>query len=98
VLLAAGTPGKRMALPNARVLIHQPYTETGRGQVSDLEIQAAEIQRMRELLEVLLAKHSHKSQQEISEDIERDKILTAEESLQYGFIDQIISTRKTVAV
>ncbi|WP_152627549.1 MULTISPECIES: ATP-dependent Clp protease proteolytic subunit [Streptacidiphilus] len=98
VLLAAGTPGKRMALPNARVLIHQPYTETGRGQVSDLEIQAAEIQRMRELLEVLLSKHSNKSQQEISEDIERDKILTAEESLQYGFIDQIISTRKTEAV
>ncbi|MFC5909313.1 ATP-dependent Clp protease proteolytic subunit [Streptacidiphilus monticola] len=95
VLLAAGTPGKRMALPNARVLIHQPYTETGRGQVSDLEIQANEIQRMRELLEVLLAKHSHKSQQEISDDIERDKILTAEESLEYGLIDQIISTRKT---
>ncbi|RAG85442.1 ATP-dependent Clp protease proteolytic subunit [Streptacidiphilus pinicola] len=98
VLLAAGTPGKRMALPNARVLIHQPYTETGRGQVSDLEIQANEIQRMRELLEELLSKHSHKSQQEISEDIERDKILTAEESLQYGFIDQIITTRKTEAV
>ncbi|MEY9878093.1 ATP-dependent Clp protease protease subunit [Streptacidiphilus sp. MAP12-33] len=97
VLLAAGTPGKRMALPNARVLIHQPYTETGRGQVSDLEIQAAEIQRMRELLETLLSKHSNKSQQEISEDIERDKILTAEESLQYGFIDQIISTRKSSA-
>ncbi|WP_051943493.1 ATP-dependent Clp protease proteolytic subunit [Streptacidiphilus rugosus] len=95
VLLAAGTPGKRMALPNARVLIHQPYTETGRGQVSDLEIQAHEIQRMRELLEELLSKHSHKSQQEISEDIERDKILTAEEALNYGFIDQIISTRKT---
>ncbi|SEL67575.1 ATP-dependent Clp protease proteolytic subunit [Streptacidiphilus jiangxiensis] len=97
VLLAAGTPGKRMALPNARVLIHQPYTETGRGQVSDLEIQAAEIQRMRELLETLLSKHSNKTQQEISEDIERDKILTAEESLQYGFIDQIISTRKSSA-
>ncbi|MEY9845207.1 ATP-dependent Clp protease protease subunit [Streptacidiphilus sp. BW17] len=94
VLLAAGTPGKRMALPNARVLIHQPYTETGRGQVSDLEIQAHEIQRMRELLEELLAKHSKKTQQEISEDIERDKILTAEEALQYGFVDQIVSTRK----
>ncbi|MEY9937123.1 ATP-dependent Clp protease proteolytic subunit [Streptacidiphilus sp. MAP5-3] len=94
VLLAAGTPGKRMALPNARVLIHQPYTETGRGQVSDLEIQAHEIQRMRELLEELLAKHSKKTQREISEDIERDKILTAEEALQYGFVDQIVSTRK----
>src|SRR5690242_2608535 len=89
VLLAAGTPGKRMALPNARVLIHQPYSETGRGQVSDLEIQAAEIQRMREQLEEMLSKHSHQSPQQISEDIERDKILTAAEALEYGLIDQI---------
>lgn len=95
VLLAAGTPGKRMALPNARVLIHQPYTETGRGQVSDLEIQAREILRMREQLETLLAKHSKKEIEEIREDIERDKILTAEETLEYGLVDQIISTRKS---
>ncbi|MGW4378537.1 ATP-dependent Clp protease proteolytic subunit [Kitasatospora sp. NPDC004531] len=94
VILAAGTPGKRMALPNARVLIHQPYTETGRGQVSDLEIQAKEIFRMREQLETMLAKHSNKSVEQVREDIERDKILTAEESLEYGLIDQIISTRK----
>ncbi|MFJ5923670.1 ATP-dependent Clp protease proteolytic subunit [Kitasatospora sp. NPDC092948] len=94
VILAAGTPGKRMALPNARVLIHQPYTETGRGQVSDLEIQAKEIFRMREQLETMLAKHSSKSVEQVREDIERDKILTAEESLEYGLIDQIISTRK----
>ncbi|MEZ0095715.1 ATP-dependent Clp protease proteolytic subunit [Streptacidiphilus sp. EB129] len=94
VLLAAGAPGKRMALPNARILIHQPYTETGRGQVSDLEIQAAEIQRMREQLEEMLAKHSNQTQQQISEDIERDKILTAAEALEYGLIDQITSTRK----
>ena len=94
VLLAAGAPGKRMALPNARILIHQPYTETGRGQVSDLEIQANEIQRMREQLEEMLSKHSNQSPQQISEDIERDKILTAAEALEYGLIDQITSTRK----
>ncbi|MFF4345122.1 ATP-dependent Clp protease proteolytic subunit [Kitasatospora sp. NPDC001540] len=94
VILAAGTPGKRLALPNARVLIHQPYTETGRGQVSDLEIQAREIFRMREQLETMLAKHSTKSVDQVREDIERDKILTAEESLEYGLIDQIVSTRK----
>ncbi|MER8186319.1 MULTISPECIES: ATP-dependent Clp protease proteolytic subunit [unclassified Kitasatospora] len=95
VLLAAGTPGKRMALPNARILIHQPYTETGRGQVSDLEIQAKEIFRMREQLEEMLAKHSNKAVEQVRDDIERDKILTAEEALEYGLIDQIISTRKT---
>jgi len=94
VLLAAGAPGKRMALPNARILIHQPYTETGRGQVSDLEIQANEIQRMREQLEEMLAKHSNQSTEQISEDIERDKILTSSEALEYGLIDQITATRK----
>ncbi|MFC1409806.1 ATP-dependent Clp protease proteolytic subunit [Streptacidiphilus sp. N1-12] len=95
VLLAAGAPGKRLALPNARILIHQPYTETGRGQVSDLEIQANEIQRMREQLEEMLSKHSNQTPQQVSEDIERDKILTAAEALEYGLIDQITSTRKT---
>jgi ATP-dependent Clp protease protease subunit len=94
VLLAAGTPGKRMALPNARVLIHQPYSETGRGQVSDLEIAANEILRMRSQLEEMLAKHSTQTIDKIREDIERDKILTAEDALQYGLIDQIITTRK----
>ena len=94
ILLAAGTPGKRMALPNARVLIHQPYSETGRGQVSDLEIAANEILRMRAQLEEMLAKHSTTPIEKIREDIERDKILTAEDALAYGLIDQIISTRK----
>nr|WP_203658652.1 ATP-dependent Clp protease proteolytic subunit [Streptomyces sp. SID14446] len=94
ILLAAGTPGKRMALPNARVLIHQPYSETGRGQVSDLEIAANEILRMRSQLEDMLAKHSTTPIEKIREDIERDKILTAEDALAYGLIDQIISTRK----
>ncbi|MFD4659583.1 ATP-dependent Clp protease proteolytic subunit [Kitasatospora sp. NPDC058444] len=95
VLLAAGTPGKRMALPNARILIHQPYTETGRGQVSDLEIQAKEIFRMREQLEEMLSKHSNRTAEQVRDDIERDKILTAEEAVEYGLVDQIISTRKT---
>ncbi|MEU3572264.1 ATP-dependent Clp protease proteolytic subunit [Kitasatospora sp. NPDC036755] len=95
VLLAAGTPGKRMALPNARILIHQPYTETGRGQVSDLEIQAKEIFRMREQLEEMLSKHSNRSAEQVRDDIERDKILTAEEAKEYGLVDQIITTRKT---
>ncbi|MFE1555157.1 ATP-dependent Clp protease proteolytic subunit [Streptomyces sp. NPDC058734] len=93
VLLAAGTPGKRMALPHSRVLIHQPSGGTGRGQLSDLEIVANEIIRMRSLLEVMLARHSHKNEEEISGDIERDKILTAEEALSYGLIDQILGTR-----
>jgi ATP-dependent Clp protease protease subunit len=98
VLLAAGTRGKRMALPNARVLIHQPYTETGRGQVSDLEIAAREVQRMRTQMEEMLAKHSSRPIEQIRDDIERDKILTAEEAVEYGLVDQIITTRTSTAV
>ncbi|WP_277744990.1 ATP-dependent Clp protease proteolytic subunit [Streptomyces sp. LX-29] len=93
VLLAAGTPGKRMALPNARILIHQPYTELGRAQVSDLEIQAAEILRMRDQLEELLSKHSNAPLEKVREDIERDKILTAQEALEYGIVDQVVVPR-----
>ncbi|SFB98762.1 ATP-dependent Clp protease proteolytic subunit [Streptomyces aidingensis] len=93
VLLAAGTQGKRMALPHARILIHQPYSETGRGQVSDLEIAANEVQRMRNQLEELLSKHSNQPIENIRQDIERDKILTSEQAVEYGLIDQIITTR-----
>jgi len=93
ILLAGGTKGKRMALPNSRILIHQPYSEGG-GQASDIEIQAKEILRMRELLEVMLEKHSTKNKAEISADIERDKILTAQEAVEYGLIDQVLSSRK----
>ncbi|WP_103503316.1 MULTISPECIES: ATP-dependent Clp protease proteolytic subunit [Streptomyces] len=93
VLLAAGTAGKRMALPNARIMIHQPYSETGRGQVSDLEIAANEIQRMRVQLEEMLSTHSTKPIEQIRDDIERDKILTAEGAVEYGLIDRIITTR-----
>jgi ATP-dependent Clp protease protease subunit len=96
VLLAGGAPGKRLALPNARILIHQPSTgDAGRGQASDIEIQAKEIGRLREWLEETLSKHSNKSVDEVRKDIDRDKILTAEEALQYGLIDQVLTSRKT---
>src|SRR6188472_1202790 len=98
VLLAAGTPGKRLAVPNARILIHQPATEGIYGQVSDLEIQAAEISRMRKLLEATLAKHSGRTPEQVRQDIERDKILTAPEAKEYGIIDEIIQSRKLVPV
>jgi ATP-dependent Clp protease protease subunit len=94
VLLAAGTPGKRMARPNSRILIHQPYTEGTGGQISDLEIQANEIIRMRELLEKMLAEHSGKDREQVSRDIERDKILTADQAVEYGLIDSILGSLK----
>jgi ATP-dependent Clp protease, protease subunit len=93
ILLAGGTKGKRMALPNSRILIHQPYSEGG-GQASDIELQAKEILRMRELLEVMLEKHSTKTKEQISADIERDKILTSQEAVEYGLIDQVLTSRK----
>ena len=97
VLLAAGTPGKRLAVPNARILLHQPATEGIYGQVSDLEIQAAEISRMRKLLEATLAKHSGRTPEQVRLDIERDKILTAEEAKEYGVIDTVLEYRKLSA-
>ena len=97
VLLAAGTKGKRLALPNARVLIHQPATEGTYGQVSDLEIQAAEITRMRRLLESTLAKHTGRDEALVRADIERDKILTAADAKEYGIIDTVLEYRKLSA-
>ncbi|MGA0077842.1 MAG: ATP-dependent Clp protease proteolytic subunit [Candidatus Nanopelagicales bacterium] len=94
VLLAAGTKGKRFALPHARVLIHQPYTEGG-GQGSDIEIQANEILRMRSEMEGILALHSGRTMEQVQQDIERDKILTASQAKDYGIIDQVIESRKT---
>ena len=94
VILAAGSPGKRFALPHARILIHQPYTEGG-GQGSDIEIQANEILRMRAEMEGIFAKHTGKKVEEIQKDIERDKILTAEDAQKYGIIDQVIASRKS---
>jgi ATP-dependent Clp protease protease subunit len=95
VLLAAGTPGKRLALPNARILIHQPAMAEGGGQASDVEIQAKEVLRMRTLLEEMIAKHTGRPVDQIRHDIERDKILTAEQAQEYGLVDQVISSRKS---
>ena len=97
VLLAAGTPGKRAALPNARVLIHQPASGGVQGQVSDLEIQANEIERMRQLMETTLARHTGKSAEQIRIDTDRDKILDAEAAKEYGIIDQVFEYRKLSA-
>ncbi len=94
ILLAAGTTGKRAALPNARILIHQPSTGGFQGQVSDLEIQAAEIERMRRLMESTLAMHSGRSAEQVREDTDRDKILTAAEAKDYGIIDTVFDYRK----
>ena len=95
VLLAGGTPGKRLALPNARVLIHQPSTgQAGHGQASDIEIQAAEILRMREWLEETLSKHSNRTPEQVNRDIDRDKILSAAEAVEYGLVDQVLTSRK----
>jgi ATP-dependent Clp protease protease subunit len=96
VLLAAGAPGKRLALPNARLLIHQPSSGGGgQGQASDIEIQAKEIMRMREWLEFTLAKHTGRDEAQVSKDIDRDKILTSQEALEYGLIDQVLASRKS---
>ncbi|SDZ46747.1 ATP-dependent Clp protease, protease subunit [Micromonospora pattaloongensis] len=94
VLLAAGTPGKRMALPNSRIIIHQPATEGGYGQGSDIEIQAREIMRMRTQLEEMLSRHCNRPIDQVRKDIDRDKIMTAEESREYGLVDTILTSRK----
>jgi ATP-dependent Clp protease protease subunit len=98
VILAAGTKGKRLALPNSRILIHQPATEGGYGQSSDIEIQAREILRIRALMEQMLAEDTGKTTEEVSRDIERDKYLTAEQALEYGIIDEVLTSLKAVPV
>jgi ATP-dependent Clp protease protease subunit len=95
VILAAGTKGKRLALPNSRILIHQPATEGGS---SDIEIQAREILRIRSLMEQMLADDTGKTIDEVSRDIERDKYLTAEQALSYGIIDEVLTSLKAVPV
>ena len=94
VLLAAGTKGKRLALPHSRVLLHQPYGQVGYGQVTDLEIAAKEILRMRDLLEEILADHTGQSLERIHTDTDRDFVLEAQEALEYGIIDDVISSRQ----
>jgi ATP-dependent Clp protease protease subunit len=94
VLLASGAPGKRLALPNARVLIHQPAIEGGYAQASDIEIHANELLRMREWLEDTIARHSGQDPERVRMDIERDKILTAQQAKEYGLVDQVLESRK----
>ena len=96
VLLASGTPGKRYALPHARVLIHQPYTEGG-GQGTDIEIQANELLRMRTEMESILSRHTGREPEQIQKDIERDKILSATAAVEYGIVDSVIPSRKASA-
>ena len=93
VLLAAGTKGKRLALPHARVLLHQPYGQVGYSQVTDLEIAAREILRMRELLEGILSKHTGQTVERVHADTDRDFTLEAAAALEYGVIDEIITER-----
>jgi len=96
VLLAAGTKGKRLALPHSRVLLHQPYGQVGYGQVTDLEIAAKEILRMRDLLEEILARHTGQPIERIHADTDRDFVMEASEALAYGIIDDVISSRAVV--
>lgn len=93
VLLAGGTKGKRFALPNSRILIHQPWGGT-QGQVTDIEIQAKEMLRMREGLNEILAHHTGQDVEKIHIDTERDNIMTAEEAREYGLVDKVIVSRK----
>jgi ATP-dependent Clp protease, protease subunit len=96
VLLAAGTKGKRLALPHSRVLLHQPYGQVSYGQVTDLELAAKEILRMRDLLEQILAKHTGQPLEKVHTDTDRDFVLEAHEALEYGIIDAVISSRDVV--
>ena len=96
VLLAAGTKGKRLALPHSRILLHQPHGQVGYGQVTDLELAAKEILRMRDLLEQILAEHTGQTLEKIHGDTDRDFVLEAYEALEYGIIDQVIDTRNGV--
>ncbi|WP_341954406.1 ATP-dependent Clp protease proteolytic subunit [Salinibacterium sp. TMP30] len=97
VITAGGTKGKRLALPNARIMIHQPAGGSeGASQASDIEIQAREILRMRTWLEETLSHHSNRTAEQVNKDIERDKILSAAEAVEYGLIDQVLTSRKTL--
>ena len=90
LLLAAGTPGKRFSLPNSRILIHQPSVSGLSGQATDIDIQAKEILRMREMTNEILAKHTGQKVERIEKDVERDFIMGAEQAKEYGIIDEII--------
>ena len=95
VLLAAGTPGKRLALPHSRIIIHQPYAGA-QGMASDIEIAATEIQRIKDQLEHVLAKHTGQSLERINRDTDRDYVMTAEQARDYGLIDEVLQSRDVV--
>lgn len=90
LLLAAGTPGKRFALPNSRILIHQPSMSGLAGQATDIDIHAREILRLREAMNEILAKHTGQNLERIEKDVERDYIMTASQAREYGIVDQVI--------
>jgi ATP-dependent Clp protease, protease subunit len=96
VLLAAGTKGKRLALPHSRVLLHQPYGQVGYGQVTDLEIAAKEILRMRDLLEEILERHTGQTRERIHIDTDRDFVMEAPDAVEYGIIDSVLTSRQAV--
>jgi ATP-dependent Clp protease, protease subunit len=93
VLLAAGAPGKRVALPHARILIHQPHGQIG-GRAADMEIHAREVLRQRRLIDEILARHTGQSPAKISEDTDRDFILTAEQAKGYGLVDEVLPAER----
>ncbi len=94
LLLAAGTPGKRFALPNSRILIHQPSMSGLAGQATDIDIHAKEILRLRESMNSILAKHTGQNLDRIEKDVERDYIMTASQAKDYGIVDQVISRKE----
>jgi ATP-dependent Clp protease protease subunit len=96
VLLAAGTKGKRMALPHARILLHQPYGQTGYAQAADLEIVAKEILRMRDLMDEIVARHTGQPIERVHKDTDRDFVMSADEAREYGIIDEVIVARNIV--
>ena len=96
VLLAAGTRGKRLALPHARILLHQPYGATGYAQAADLEIAAKEILRMRDLLEEIVSRHTGQPIERVHRDTDRDFVMSADEAREYGIIDDVIVARNAV--
>ena len=96
VLLAAGTKGKRLALPHARILLHQPYGQTGYAQAADLEIVAKEILRMRELMDEIVALHTGQPIERVHKDTDRDFVMSADEAKEYGIIDDVIVARNAV--
>jgi len=95
-LLAAGTKGKRYALPNARIMIHQPWGGV-QGQATDISIQAKEILRLKDRLNEVLAKHCGRKVDELARDTDRDRFMSAEESKDYGLVDQVVQSRKEIS-